>query len=67
MENPVNKQVREKLAGIDRRFPEAFDLLQKCKACQMDVGDREQVLAFLAHKAQLIKEQFLGAKPQKSV
>lgn len=67
MENPVNKQVREKLAGIKRRLPEAFDLLQKCKACQMDMGDREQVLAFLTHKTQLIEEQFLGVKPQKAL
>lgn len=66
MENPVNKQVREKLAGIKRRLPEAYDLLQRCKACDMDVADREQALAFLTHKTQLIEEHFLGVKPQKA-
>lgn len=67
MENPINKDMREKIAGIERRFPQALDLLQRCKACEMPVEEREQALAFLTHKLQLIKEHFSGTKAQRSV
>lgn len=65
MQNPIDKAMKARLAGARTRLKEAVGLLQKCKACGIDVAEREEALAFLFDKLDAITREFVGTDPRK--
>lgn len=60
MQNPIDKQQRERLNGARRRLKDAWELCQRCKAAGIDVADREQLIFELSNQLDALHQAFVG-------